>query len=1123
VVEVGVLGPVEVVLDGRAVDLGTPKQRALVSALALSRGWPVSVDAIVDLLWGDHAPPGVTATLQAYVSQLRRVLEPDRPRRAPATVLVTVAPGYALRVDDEAVDAHVFERVVTVEHHRLGATLLGPPRLTRDELVDAGERLAGGRARWRGSPYAELGDAAAAVAERARLEELRAVGLEARAMTGLALGRHATVAAELEALTAAYPLRERLWALRALALTRAGRQADALEVLRRVRAVLDDELGIEPSAELRDLQTAVLRQDPALDWVAPEPAPSTRTRSPAPEVAPVLPGPTPPSAARGAPWPMAGREEELAVLEAALAATEAGRAGFAVLTGDAGIGKSRLAGELAELARARGHRVLVGRCSQDDGAPPLWPWHAVLAGIDGGVPPAGVDPEETEEGEAGQFRAWERLTRAVRSAAARHPTLVVLDDLHWADTSTLRVLRLLAETVGEERLLVLTTWRPRPEPGGALADVAETLARRHAVRLELDGLEGPAVAEVFAGVSHDDVSPAQAGALRDRTDGNPFFLVEYARLAGGRPGLDALLAEDDPPTAVSEVVSRRLARLPAETLRVLRTAAVVGRDFDTPTLAASSEVDEDDLLDLLEPAQVAGLVREDGVDRFRFAHALVRDTLRSSLSASRRARQHARVAGVLAQAGGRETEVALHWLAAGPAHAARAWRAAMVAAEVARGLHAYEELVDLLREAAAALEQDPGATDRDRYDVLTASIEAYRWAALLPDLVRCVEAAIAVGRRLDDPEAVARAAIATTHGVLWRSAPPGEVNQLVVDALRESLARAPAEDGELRCRSLLALANELEHRASLAERRALVDEGLAMARRLGDKRLVRDACQVGFVTLWEMPTAEERLALATESLELARELGDERGFVVSATLRTVVLGELGRRREMVAAAEVARAEARRLRISYGELVLDSAELPWQAMAGRFERCEELMGRVASGSSRIAHDFGDEALAGATISLRLWDGGSAEAVPLLEGMSGGLYHFDATITVALWRAGEHERARAWHAEHGAPLEARDPMVLLLQRCHAAEAALYVQDVDLAARVYPLLAPFAGRSCGVGSSMASGPVDAYLALAAGATGERGIAARHADAAAALAQEWEIPLFGRWLAGLRDTYGF
>jgi DNA-binding SARP family transcriptional activator len=1139
-VEVGVLGPVGVVLDGRAVDLGTPKQRALVAALALSRGWPVSVDAIVDLLWADAPPPGVTATLQAYVSQLRRVLEPERARRAPATVLVTVAPGYALRVPDEAVDAHLFEQAVTAEHHRLGATLLGPPSLTGPELTEVRERIDLALGRWRGTPYAELGDAPAAVAERARLEELRTVGLEARTVAALALGRHTTVAAELEALTAAYPLRERLWALRALALTRAGRQADALEVLRGLRQVLDEELGIEPSVELRDLQTAVLRQDSALDWVAPDldghldghrhaqpvaqPV-ATRPADAQPADAQPAGGPPPAAPPVGSPWPTVGRDEELALLGAALSTAEAGTPSFAVLTGEPGIGKSRLAGDLVALARSRGHRVLVGRCSQDDGAPPLWPWRAVLTdlGQGGDQPDAEAGAAELEEGESGQFRAWERITRTVRAAAALRPTVLVLDDLHWADTSTLRVLRLLAETAAEERLLVLATWRRHPEPTGALADVAEALGRRHAVRLELDGLPEHAVAAVVAGVSDLPVTPDQARALRARTDGNPFFLVEYARLAGGRSGLDELLHEDDPPTAVSEVVARRLARLPDETARVLRTAAVVGREFDTPTLAAASDVDEDDLLDVVEPAQVAGLVREDGVDRFRFAHALVRDTLRSSMRPSRRARVHARVAGVLADRGGRETEVALHWLAAGPAHAPQAWRAALRAGEVARGLHAYEELVDLLRAALSSLDGDPGASGRDRYEVLTALIDAYRWSALLPDLVASVEAAIAVARELDDAEAVARAAIAATQGVLWRSAPPGEVNPLVVDALRTSLDRLPAVDGELRCRTLLALANELEHRASLAERRALVDEGLAMARRLGDRRLVRDACQVAFVALWVMPTAEERLALASESMELCAELGDERGFVVSATLRTVVLGELGRRREMLAAADVARAEARRLRIFYGELVLDSAELPWQAMAGRFERCEELMDRVRAVSGRIAHSFGDEALAGAVVAYRLWDGHALDALPVLEEMNSELYRFDATITVHLWRGGERARARAWHADRGAPLESRDPMMHLLQWCHAAEAALYVGDRELAARVYPLLAPFAGRSCSVGSSMASGPVDAYLGLAAAATGERMIAGGHAEDAAVLAREWELPLFGRWLAGLRDTYAF
>ncbi|WP_346386544.1 BTAD domain-containing putative transcriptional regulator [Nocardioides sp.] len=1112
--EVAVLGPVEVQMSGSVVDLGTPKQRALVAALALSRGRAVPVDTIVDLLWGETAPPGVTATLQAYVSGLRRVLEPGRERRAPASVLVTVAPGYALRVPDDAIDARLFEEAVGAEHRRL--QVLAGPRpspLSTADLTEAVERLDATLARWRGLPYGELGDAAAAVAERARLEELRLVALEDRAVAGLALGHHRTVSAELEALIAAHPLRERLWALWALALTRSGRQADALDVLRRLREVLDEELGLEPSAELRELQTAVLRQDVGLDWVPPEAAAAPASSAPRVE-RPDLPPVTEPVA----PWPMVGRETQLAALRSALGEAEAGTPAYVVLTGEPGIGKSRLAAELVTEARGRGHRVLVGRCSQDDGAPPLWPWSTILGSLGQSLEP---DLEALDEG--GQFRSWERITRTIRDVAGAQVTVVVLDDLHWADTSTLRVLRLLAETATDERLLVLATWRPHPEPTGSLADVAEALARRHAVRLELAGLSAQGVAEIFATVADNPLSGEQARDLRERTDGNPFFLVEYARLAGARTDLDGLLSEDNPPTAVSEVLTRRLARLPDDTVAALRVAAVIGRQFDTPTLAAVTGIDEDDLLDVVEPAQAAGLVREDGIDRYLFAHALVRDTLRGAMSASRRARAHAKVARTLADSAGRETEVALHWLAAGPSFASQAWHAAVTAAQVAKGLHAYDEVVELLRAALESLEDDPKATPRDRYDVLMALTEAYRWSALLPDLVGCVEQAIAVGKELGDSEAVARAAIATTKGALWRSAPPGQTNEVVIDALRGSLDRLPGSDGELRCQSMLALANELDFSSSFEELRALVDEGLAMARRLDDPRLLLDACQIAFVSLWVPATAVERYALATEAAALATQVGDERGFVVSSSLRTVVLGELGRRRDMLEAAEVARAAAQRLRIAYGEMVLDSAELPWQAMAGRFDRCEELIERVRTVAGRISHNFGDEALSGAMIAYRLWDGRALEALPVLEEMNGELYPFTTTITVHLWRGGERERARAWHAEHGAPLEAKDGMLLLLMWCHAAEAALYLGDAELAGAVYALLAAYAGRSCSVGSSLACGPVDAYLALAAAATGERAIAAGHAEDALVLAGEWDIPLFGRWLGELRETYSF
>jgi DNA-binding SARP family transcriptional activator len=1110
-VEVRVLGPVTAGLDGAELDLGTPKQRALVAALALSAGRPVPVDTIVDLLWGDAPPAGVAGTLQAYVSGLRRVLEPERERRAPATVLVTASPGYALRLAPGALDAERFEQVVDEQHRRVQLVSgVGPAVLSGTELGECVAQLDQALALWRGAPYVELGDAPAAAAERTRLEELRLVALEDRAVADLALGHHSTVAADLEAMTAAYPLRERLWSLRALALTRSGRQADALQVLREVRDVLDEELGIEPSAELRDLQTAVLRQDSALDWVAPP-------RQPGAPVVPLRPRPPAPAPGTGPEWPMVGRDDDLAALRDAWDRASGGAATFVVLTGEAGIGKSRLAAELVALARGDGAAVCVGRCSQDDGAPPLWPWGQILE-------PLGAElPYTDDEDDVAQFAAFQRIVQTIRDGAREKPVVVAIDDLHWADPCSLRVLRLLVETVEDDALLVLTTWRDSPDLEPALGDVAEALARRHAVRRELGGLASGDVAEVFASVARNRPNAEQAEALVERTDGNPFFVVEYARLAGERADLDRLLTEEQPPAGVHEVLMRRLARLPDETVAALRTAAVIGRRFDAATLSRAAGVDEDDLLDIVEPAEAAGLVREVGIGRFTFAHALVRDTLVSGLSASRRARAHARVAEALEDSPDRAGERALHWQGAGPSYAGRTWRSAVEAAEVSRRLYAHQQSAHLLRTALAAMAEDPEVTPRERYDVLMLLVDAYRWSAMWPELVATVEQALQVAREeLGDVELTARAAGATSQGALWQSAGHGEVHEDVVGALRWSLDRLPEQDGATRCRALLALANEVVHAAPLSERQELADEAMQMARRLGDEALLLDACQVAFASTWWAGTAPRRLELADESLELARRLGQDQAEVVSACLRAVVLGELGRPDEMRAASEVARERAELARIPYGLLVIENLLFPWQVMAGEAEQSEETMARIEALEAQISIDPAESAVAGAYVVLGMWREDDGRGAAILRSMEGGPVPVTSTIVAALWRAGRTDEARAHRAAHDIRLDGEDTFSLL-NWCMAAEVALHLEEPGLGAETHQLLSPYAGRSCSVGSGFASGPVDLYLACAAAAAGERERATAHADDAAALCEKWEIPLAAQWLRDQRDRYGF
>ena len=255
----GVLGPLQAEDGGRPLDLRGPRHREVLARLLVARGRVVSVARLVDDLW-DDPPEGAVGAVQTFVGALRRALEPDRPPRSPARLLVTAAPGYALRARPQDTDAGRFEAAIDA----------AGPLLAAGRAADAHAALDGALALWRGPAYAEVAGAAWARGEAARLEELRLVAIERRADAAIALGRAGTAGADLEALVAATPLREEAWRLLALALYRSGRQGDALAQLRRASAVLRTEAGLDPGPALRQLQADVLAQAPHL---APRPAP----------------------------------------------------------------------------------------------------------------------------------------------------------------------------------------------------------------------------------------------------------------------------------------------------------------------------------------------------------------------------------------------------------------------------------------------------------------------------------------------------------------------------------------------------------------------------------------------------------------------------------------------------------------------------------------------------------------------------------------------------------------------------------------------------------------------------------------------------------------------------------
>ncbi len=265
------LGPLEALADGREVGLGGPRQRAVLAILLAAGGEAVPVTRLVDEVWADEPPETAGNVLQGYVSRLRRVLGKD--------AIVTRGRGYALVVEDEALDLHVFER----------RTRAGVRALESDRPEEAAADLRAALALWRGPALADLADESFARSVAGRLDELRLAATEHAIEADLACGRAGAVVAELEDLVSRHPLREGLRALQMRALYRCGRQADALAAYRDARATMQEQIGIEPGPGLRELEAAILRQDPALEGLpatppdsAPRCAPCSSRPSPAP-------------------------------------------------------------------------------------------------------------------------------------------------------------------------------------------------------------------------------------------------------------------------------------------------------------------------------------------------------------------------------------------------------------------------------------------------------------------------------------------------------------------------------------------------------------------------------------------------------------------------------------------------------------------------------------------------------------------------------------------------------------------------------------------------------------------------------------------------------------------------
>ena len=1100
-VRVRVLGVTHIVRDDRVVPFTAAKQRRLLATLALHLGRPVAVHDLITALW-DDPPAAAHATLQGYIADLRRLLEPDRDPRGAARLLRTEGAAYVLDLPRSAVDVTAFADSVrsAVTASRvipdcLRPTVTGNPAELEQALADLEAALDN----W-AHPFADLGDLPEAVAERHRLDETRTMAREHAALYRLALGRHEAALVDLEPLADQHPLREHVWALLAVALYRADRQADALLALTGLRHRLSEELGVDPAPSTRALYDAILRQDSTL-------APADR--QPVMRRADVV-------------TTLVGRDADLARLLALLDDVRAGRGGrVAGIVGEPGIGKTRLARAVEEAAAQLGFVVARAAAIEDDGAPPLWPLRQALASLAKRTStPAQLDATPgTKTREGGSFQVRERMRELLVAAGRSAPVLLVLEDVHWADFATLKALRHLVDRVETMPVLVLLTRCPGSFEAITRSGLPSAVARS-GIRIELDGLSASAVREVVRETTGVDLDASTAELLTRRTGGNPFFASVLARF--GDPAGDAL------PGELLDVIEHRLSGLPEETLATLRAAALLGGEFDSAMLGQVAGVEPTAALDRLGDAMAAGVVVERGGDALDFVHPLVREALLAITPANTRARLHARIARALETrsqtSGVTRTRAAQHWRLAGPAFADQAWVATGHAADAAHAVFAHDEEAELLAQAIASQRLDPSATAEARFDLLERQGLALRWAGRPESAALAQEEALAVAELADDRELMLRAVRARGEGVLWDATRYAMPNGSYHGALSRLLRRLGEEESALRALTLAALACEAYYVAPPEWIDGWSADALALALRLGDEGLIRDIQGRSLGARWRPDTAVERHALATTMAFDARSTHDIRFRALASCWELILETELGHLDVAGSLYAPVRQLVTENHLSSLLPPLDLYESSWAALAGDQERAHLALTRVHE-HARSANSPHLTTAATAAGGMNAALAGDSEAVLATYGSLGRLRGEVPGHTAAaglLLRVGEVDRARETFSAHGADI-GQPIYVGLFNTAMAAELALAFDDRDMAGRAYDYLLAYAGRPASAGSTAYLGPVDAFLALAAQAMGRSDEAAAHADAALNLCAVWGIPAVATWLLGWRDRAGF
>lgn len=816
-----------------------------------------------------------------------------------------------------------------------------------------------------------------------------------------------------------------------------------------------------------------------------------------------------------------GRDRELAELRTGLEDVLEGRGRFFLISGEPGIGKTRLVNEIAEIATPTGAKAFWGRCWEAGGAPAYWPWIQILraclrsqdsATVEsrmglGASSIAGLVPELApqvgqSEGAApdadyqhARFYFFDAVSAFLKAMAEAHPLVLLIDDLHAADEASLLLLRFIVDELTESRILLIGAFRDvEARARGAAGDMLAELSGR-ATRLPLAGLGSDDV-ERFIGDALE--SPVPRSLLEEvvrATEGNPFFVDEIGRLLLTE---DRIAAEGGVPLrippSVHETIRRRFATLRPHGHELLAAASVIGRDFNVAVLAQVVEESVDRCNEGLAEASSLGAVAPvpGVVGRYSFTHALVRETFYADTPRRRRATIHRQIGQALERthAGDLEPHLAIvahhFYQAASGGEPGPALRYAMLAGERATRLLAFEEAAAQFRRALEILAVEAAPSGTLHCDILLALGDAQRKASDIEAARDSHARAAELARNLGERETFARAALGYGAG-LGGMGYVDRVDERHVALLEEALDRLGPEDSVLRVHCMARLAAELYYTDFLERRRSLSEQAVAMAARLGDVAARMEALHGRHWSLWgpDANLEEQRLG-AIEILRLAGEAGDREMSFRGHQLRMSVelaLGEIDSVDGEIEACATLAAELRQPVYLWQAAVFRAMRALY---AGRVADAERLAQEALVLGQR-GYELAAQSFFGAQVSNLYWmQGRLAQIEPIVASF------VEQYPRIPAWRAGlaflYGELGRVAEARGEFELLARDGFRVVprdgtwLDTMYIlALVCVFLGDAKNAAVLHEILEPYAGRVATIsGGIVCLGPV----AIATGA---------------------------------------